>query len=124
MSFSKQDHSNLFRNFIKIICNKNKIETKFIFLDDGFYKFKNSQIPQFLDQNNSIKILNNLVSHKKANKKKIYVSRQNCNYRNLVNENDILSYLTQLNFEIVDLNNFSIPDQIDLFSRKLEIMMN
>ena len=107
---------NKFRNFIKIICNKNKIETKFIFLDDGFYKFKNSQIPQFLDQNNSIKILNNLVSHKIANKKKIYVSRQNCHYRNLVNENDILSYLTQLNFEIVDLNNFSIPDQIDLFS--------
>ena len=32
----------------------------------------------------------------KGNKKKIYISRQNCNYRNLVNENDILSYLTQL----------------------------
>jgi hypothetical protein len=31
---------NKFRNFIKIICSKNQIETKFIFLDDGFYKLK------------------------------------------------------------------------------------
>ena len=107
---------NKIRNFIKIICDKKKIETKFIFLDDGFYKFKNSQIPQFLNQNKAIKLLNSLIINNKANKNKIYISRQNCNYRNLLNENDIISYLTKLNFEIIDLNNFSIPEQIDLFS--------
>ena len=108
--------SNKFRNFINIISKKMNIKIKFIFLDEGFYKFTNSQFPQFLNKDNAIKILNSLKITTSGKKEKVYITRQNCSSRNLINENDVITKLKKLNFRIVDLNKFNIFDQIKLFS--------
>ena len=113
--------SNKFRAFIRSILNNLDIKLKeFIFLDDNFYKFESSQIPQFFNKEISIEILRNYFSKYRSNKKeqkvKIYVSRQNSNYRNLINEGDIIDELKSKDFKIIDPNNISIIDQIKLFS--------
>ena len=54
-----RNSSNKFRNFIKNITKSLNKEIQLIYLDDGFYNFTNSQIPQFLNDYQSIKILNN-----------------------------------------------------------------
>ena len=108
--------SNKFRNFILAICNQMNIEAHFSFLDDGLYHFIDSQIPQFLNGSVSVKILNELkMNHNKA-KEKIYITRQNANYRNLINEGDIVSILKKDGFRVVDLNNLDVFEQIELFS--------
>jgi hypothetical protein len=105
-----------FRNFIKFLCDKMNIDLQFVFLDDGFYKFTNSLIPQFINKIDSIKILNSLKGGKFLEKKNIYIMRRNENFRNIVNETDIISKLKKLNFKIVDLNQLEIVDQIKIFS--------
>ena len=58
--------SNKFRNFLKKILTSLGVKlNKFIYLDDDFYLFHNSQIPQFFSQKHSIKILNQLLAKKK-----------------------------------------------------------
>ena len=111
-----RNSSNKFRNFIRKICHLLNIKIQFVFLDDGFYKFTNSQIPQFLKKTDSLTIINSLKRNNNSIKEKIYVSRLNCNYRNLINESDIIEKLKIIGFRIVDLNNFDIPEQIKLFS--------
>ena len=111
-----RNSSNKIRNFIKILCNQMNINVQFVFLDDNLYKFVNSQIPQFLKKIDSIKILNTLKTKNNSKQSKIYISRQNCSYRNLINEGDIIDKLKKLNFKIVDLNNLEIIQQIKLFS--------
>jgi len=108
--------SNKFRNFILAICKKINIELHFSFLDDGMYHFIDSQIPQFIDKSVAVKILNALKIRRKKNKEKIYVTRQNANYRNLINEEDIIKILKKEGFRIVDLNNLDVFGQIELFS--------
>jgi len=110
-----RNSSNKFRNFIKIQCKKMNIDIQFVFLDDGFYKFSNSQIPQFLKKEDSIKILNTLKINDNK-KEKIYISRQNSSFRNLINESDVINKLSKLGFKVVDLNDFDILEQIKLFS--------
>ena len=110
-----RNSSNKFRNFIKILANKMNINVQFIYLDDGFYKFQNSTMPQFFKKKDSFKILNTL-KNKNLRNEKIYISRQNCSYRNIINESDIIEKLKKLNFRIVDLNDFDIFQQIELFS--------
>ena len=111
-----RNSSNKFRNFIRKICHLMNIKIQFVFLDDGFFKFTNSQIPQFLEKTDSIKILNTLKINNNFKKEKIYVSRLNSNYRNLINESDVIEKLKTIGFRIVDLYNFDIPAQIKLFS--------
>lgn len=110
--------SNKFRNFVEEILKKRKVTIdKFIYLDDNYYKFIDSEIPQFFPINISIKILNNYFSSIKTNKKlKIYVSRQNANYRNLINEDDIIEILKRKGFKIIDTNKMNIFEQIKFFS--------
>ena len=108
--------SNKFRNFILAICKQMKIEAHFSFLDDGLYHFKNSQIPQFIKKSVAIKILNRLKIRSNKTKEKIYLTRQNANYRNLINEEDIVNILKKEGFRVVDLNNLDIFEQIELFS--------
>ena len=84
--------SNKFRNFIFKICRRLKVEAQIIFLDDKFCFYKNSQIPQFLDKRNAINILNHIASIESIpseSRQKIFLSRQNTSYRNLINEGDI-----------------------------------
>ena len=111
-----RNSSNKFRNFIQLLCDRLKIKLQFIFLDNNFYKFNNSQIPEFLSKANVINILNSLNLSKKIKKQKIYITRNNNSFRNLINESDVIEKLKKLNFKIVDLKNLEIIDQINLFS--------
>ena len=107
--------SNKFREFIRSLCIKMNKEIQFVYLDEGFYKFKNSTIPQFFSKQNSVKILNTLKIDK-SEKIKLFITRQNSSFRNLINEGDVVEHLKANNFRIVDLNNYSILEQIKLFS--------
>ena len=110
--------SNKFRVFIKEILTQKKIKVKkFIYLDDDFYKFNNSLIPQFFTMAASTIILSKSLSYiKKDSGLKVYLSRQNSDYRNLINEEDVIRELKKKDFEIVDLNNYEIIEQIELFA--------
>ena len=114
--------SNKFRNFIRAICAIKKIEISFNYLDDGFYKFKNSSIPQFLDLKKSIKILKLFIDDiipniKVANYgKRIYVRRENVSYRKILNEADLIEKLRKNGFEIFNPNHFEILEQMKIFS--------
>ena len=111
-----RNSSNKFRNFLEILFKQMQIKVQFIYLDNGFYKFINSHIPEFLDHSKSIKILNSLRIIQNKKKEKIYLTRQNSAFRNLVNEEDVVDILKKKNFRIIDLNNLSIVEQIELFS--------
>ena len=110
--------SNKYRVFIKEILTQKKIKVKkFIYLDDDFYKFNNSQIPQFFNMAASTIILSRSLSYAKIDSGlKIYLSRQNSTSRNLINEGDLIEKLKSKNFVIVDTNNMSIFEQIKIFS--------
>ena len=90
---------------------------KFVFLDDDFYSFNKSKIPQFFNKEMSLSILQkSITKNKNKDRLKIYVSRQNSNSRNLINEDDIIEYLKTKNFRIIDTNNMDIQEQIKIFS--------
>jgi len=113
-----RNSSNDYREFILKIFKQLKIKIKkIVYLDDDYYKFTNSEIPQFLSLPVSIKIINSQFRKKKKNNElKIYISRQNSSYRNLINEDDITKILKNKGFEIIDTYNMSIAEQIELFS--------
>jgi len=52
-----RNSSNKYRNFIGSILKSLNVEFTFVFLDDDFYNFLDSEFPQFLTTNDSIKIL-------------------------------------------------------------------
>ena len=110
--------SNKFRKFILKICNNLNKKLSFVYLDDDFYFFKDCLIPQFISLENSNKILNHFVntSGKNQKKLKIYISRQNTDYRNVVNEDDLIKLLKSKGFRIIDPNQFNISEQISFFS--------
>ena len=114
--------SNKFRNLIKSICQMRDIEITFNFIDDGFYKFENSSIPQFLNLKNSIKILRFFVEkiliglRDSSLKSKIYIRRENTNYRKILNESDLIEKLRKKNFEIINPQHYEILDQMKIFS--------
>ena len=111
-----RNSSNKFRTFINVLCKQMQIDVQFVFLDDGFFRFENSRIPEFLKVSESVRILNSLKITTNNKKEKIYLSRQNSSYRNLINEQDVVDELKKKNFRVVDLNNISILDQVKLFS--------
>ena len=110
--------SNSFRIFLIKILEMMGIKLKkFVFLDDDFYSFKKSKIPQFFNKEISLRIIkNSLKENENKDRLNIYVSRQNSNSRNLINEADIIEYLKTKNFRIVDTNNMDIQEQIKIFS--------
>ena len=110
--------SNKFKFFIKEILKQKNIKVKkFIYLDDDFYKFNNSIIPQFFTMATSAMILNKSLSYTKIDGGlKVYLSRNNSVYRNLINEGDLRDTLKKKNFMIVDTNNMSVFEQIKIFS--------
>jgi len=114
--------SNRFRKFIEAICILRGIEISFTFLDDGFYNFKNSSIPQFLNKNQSIKILKffleKIIQNVKVPKfkSKIYIRREDASYRKILNEADLISKLRKHEFEIINPQHFEILEQMKIFS--------
>ena len=110
--------SNKFRNLISLLCKKMNVEVQLIYLDDGFYKFSNSRIPQFLKTKESIEILHTLKTKNKIIKgRKIFISRQNCGARNLLNESDVAKKLRDYDYQMIDLNDMDILKQIRIFER-------
>ena len=74
-------------------------------------------MPQFFSKEISIKILNKLSAvDLQAKKNRIYITRKDSFYRNILNEKDITDILREKNFRIINLNNFSIDEQIKIFS--------
>ena len=67
-----RNSSNKYRKFIEGILKSLNIKFNFVFLDDDFYYFSESEFPQFLDLNTSIKILKQFITPKvnKENRKK------------------------------------------------------
>jgi len=109
--------SNKFRKFVKDFLKIRGVEIKkFIYLDDGFYSFKNSQIPQFFSKNSSIKILNKVFKKNYESKNRIYLTRKNAHYRKIINESDLIDNLKLKKFQFIDLDSLSIDKQIDVFS--------
>ena len=98
------------------------IEITFNFIDDGFYKFENSSIPQFFNINSSINILQYFIDKILIGVKtphfrpKIYIRRENANYRKIINEADLIEKLRKQDFEIINPQHYEILDQMKIFS--------
>ena len=114
--------SNRFRKLIQTICTLRGLEISFTYLDDGFYNFNNSSIPQFFNINKSIKILKFFLEKVLTNvkvpqfKPKIYIRRVDANYRKILNEADLISKLRRYDFEIINPQHFEILEQMKIFS--------
>ena len=109
--------SNKLRKFIENILKAKGIKIKkYIFLDNSFYSFENSQIPQFFPKGVSINILNKFFKKNKENKDRIYLTRKNAKYRKIINESDLIDELKLKNFKIIDVDTLDIEEQAHVFS--------
>ena len=114
--------SNKFRSFIETICELRGIEISFTFLDEGFYNFNNSSVPEFFNITKSIKILKFFLEQILTNikvpefKSKIYIRREDANYRKILNEADLITILRKKGFEIINPQHFDILEQMKIFS--------
>ena len=119
-----RNSSTKFRKFIKFILDKKNIEFSYVYLDDGFYKFTNCTMPQFLNLNESIKVLKNLLIPKntKNQDKKIYVTREDSDYRKIINEADIMPILRSKGYKIINPQLYSIEEQISVFAKAEKII--
>ena len=117
-----RNFSNKFRKLIRTICILRNIDISFTFLDDGFYNFNNSSIPEFFTIQKSIKILKFFLEKILTNikvpefKPNIYIRREDANYRKIINESDLISKLRKLEFEIINPQHFDILEQMKIFS--------
>ena len=113
-----------FRKFIKLILDRKNIKFSFVYLDDGFYKFTESDIPQFLNLDNSAKILKNLLipNISKSIDKKIYVTREDSTYRKIINEADIIPILRSKGYKVINPQLYEIDEQIKIFSNADKII--
>ncbi len=113
-----RNSSNKYREFIRSILNSLKIEFNFIYLDDDFYYFQDSEFPQFMSLNDSIKILKNFFKPKtnSDNSKKIYVTREDSNYRKIINEGDVVTLLRENGYRVINPQLYSIEEQIEIFT--------
>ena len=119
-----RNSSTKFRDFLTLILNKKGTKFSFVYLDDGFYKFTNSKIPQFMNINKSIMILKNFLIPKSVNTKdkKIYVTRQDSSYRKIVNEADIVPVLRSKGYKVINPHLYEIDEQIRIFSQADKII--
>ena len=95
-----------------------------MFLDDDFYYFIDSEFPQFLNFSDSIKILKKFLNPKTNVElsKKIYVTREDSNYRKIINEGDIVTLLRQKGYRVINPQLYEIEEQIDIFSSAEKII--
>ena len=113
-----RNSSNKYREFLKTVLISNNVKFNFVFLDDDFYYFEESQIPQFMNLNDSIKILKNFFITKPnpQNSKKIYVTRADSSYRKIINEDDIVTLLREMGYKFINPQLYTIKEQIEIFS--------
>ena len=119
-----RNSSNKYRNFIGSILKSLNIEFTFVFLDDDFYHFIDSEFPQFLNMNDSIKILKKFINLKtnKEKNKKIYVTREDSNYRKIINEGDVVTLLREKGYKVINPQLYEIDEQIEIFSNAEKII--
>ena len=119
-----RNSSNKYRNFIVSILKSLNIEFTFVFLDDDFYYFTNSEFPQFLNMNTSIEILKKFFNPKTnvETSKKIYVTREDSNYRKIINEGDVIALLRQKGYMVINPQLYEIEEQIKIFSNAEKII--
>ena len=119
-----RNSSNKYRNFIGSILKSLNIEFTFVFLDDDFYFFESSEFPQFLSLNDSIEILKKFLKPKSSRElsKKIYVTREDSNYRKIINEGDVVTILREKGYKVINPQLYEIEEQIEIFSNAEKII--
>ena len=119
-----RNSSNKYRKFIGSILKSLNIEFTFLFLDDDFYHFIDSDFPQFLSLNDSIKILKEFINPKTGIEisKKIYVTREDSNYRKVINEGDVVTLLREKGYRVINPQLYEIEEQIEIFSNAEKII--
>ena len=100
------------------------VDFTFVFLDDDFYHFTDSDFPQFLNINDSIKILKKFINPKenKEISKKIYVTREDSNYRKIINEGDVVTLLREKGYKVINPQLYEIDEQIEIFANAEKII--
>jgi len=119
-----RNSSNKYRNFIGSILKSLNIEFTFVYLDDDFYHFIDSDFPQFLNMNASITILKKFInpqSNKEINKK-IYITREDSNYRKIINEGDVVTLLREKGYKVINPQLYEIDEQIEIFANAEKII--
>ena len=119
-----RNSSNKYRNFIGSILKSLNIEFTFVFLDDDFYYFTDSDFPQFLSMNDSIRVLKKFINPKTNVEisKKIYVTREDSNYRKIINEADVVTLLREKGYKVINPQLYEIEEQIEIFSNAEKII--
>ena len=119
-----RNSSNKYRKFIKSILKTLNIEFTFVFLDDDFYYFEDSEFPQFMSLNDSIHLLKKFLNPKNniENSKKIYVTRADSNYRKIINEDDVITHLINKGYRVINPQLYEIKEQIEIFSNADKII--
>ena len=119
-----RNSSNKYRNFIGRILKSLNVEFTFVFLDDDIYNFLDSEFPQFLNTNDSIKILKEFINPKTGVEisKKIYVTREDSNYRKVINEGDVVTILREKGYRVINPQLYEIEEQIEIFSNAEKII--
>ena len=119
-----RNSSTKFREFIKFILDKKNIEFSYVYLDDGFYKFINCEIPQFFNLKKSIRVLKSLLLPSDSGNvdKKIYLTREDSSYRKIINESDIIPILRAKGYKVINPQLYSIQEQIRIFSQADKII--
>ena len=119
-----RNSSNKYRNFIGSILKSLNIEFTFVFLDDDFYHFLDSEFPQFLSTNDSIDILKKFINPKTGIElsKKIYVTREDSNYRKILNEDDVVTILRKNGYRVINPQLYEIDEQLEIFSNAEKII--
>ena len=119
-----RNSSNKYRNFIGRILKSLNVEFTFVFLDDDFYHFLDSEFPQFLSTNDSIDILKKFINPKTGIElsKKIYVTREDSNYRKIINEGDVVTLLKEKGYRVINPQLYEIEEQIEIFSNAEKII--
>ena len=119
-----RNSSNKYRKFIEGILKFLNVEFNFVFLDDDFYYFNKSEFPQFLNLNDSIKILKEFLKPKinLDSSKKIYVTRQDSNYRKIINESDVVTLVREKGYKVINPQLYEIDEQIEIFSNAEKII--
>ncbi len=111
--------SNKFRSFMEHLFNLKNVNLTYTYLDDDFYKFENSKIPQFLNTLSAINILKSILKilpKKNSEFEKIYIRREDANYRNILNESDLIDKLKKNGFKVISTSQYEILDQINFFA--------
>jgi len=110
--------SKKFISFLEHLYSFKNIELTFTYLDDDFYKFEKSKIPQFLNTMSSVKLLQsirNIIPNKNKGFDKIYIRREDANYRVILNEADLIEKLKKNGFYVINTSQYEILDQISFY---------